>query len=516
MRSLILTVYILLCLQLVCRAQDSLVLYKELTFSSPFEKQVLNDHFRHKKTDPFRLFMANGTLLKETAVYDAEKKFYGSLDTEKISSKRNDKKVKTIYDQIHDRFLSKYELMNKFEDIFYSGYYNCVSATALYGLAFTRLSIPFTIREKPTHVYLIAYPESERIMVETTSPVGGAITINQQFKQNYVATLKNQKLISADEYATKDVNELFDKHYFAAEENISLVQLVGIQYMNDGIFLLEKRMPLEALYQLEKAYLFYPMERMTYVMMGAAHDAFKNRTEKDEVHALLLAKLSRYKKYGITAEMIYGEFARVVQDLLFEKGDKEKLKRYFDHLLASVSDPEIQKEITFIYHYEYGRFHYSQARFNECIPFYKQALQIKPRHHDLNNIFVSAIAQSVKSRTNREILTSLENYATEYPFLYENNIYNEMLGIAYLIEFDFNFRRGLLKEAEKFRTTFETFTKAHPGVTYDNFMIGQAYSAAAVYYFKNGQTSKAKSLIARGLELSPGNYELLTRKKMIE
>lgn len=510
---------VLLCFGGICDGQDSLVRYSDVVFSSDFEKKTLDDYFLNRKSDFFQLFMANGRLLNESAIKASNQKFYSRLaeiQSQKFESRKNDRKVKILYEDLHQTFLAKYELENRFEDIFNNGYYNCVSASALYALAFQQLNIPFAIKEKPTHVYLIAYPENEQIMVETTTPVNGFVTISQQFKQNFLSALKDQKIISAKEYASGNADALFDKYYFGEHENIDIKKLVGIQYMNEGVYSLEKKNYEDALHAIEKAYLFYPSERAGYLLMISAHDAFTHREPKDSIHAACLAKLSRYKKYGITQEMIQGEYARVIQELLFNKGEKEKLSKYHAVLLAGLANAELIKEVDFQYQYENGRFLYNQARFREATPFFEKCLVLKPNHQEVNQIFISSIGQSLSNKSNVQVLKSLEDYSVRYPMLHQNNHFNELLGNLYLEQFHTHFSLGKPVEGEKYKTQFENFLKQHNEVSFNLFLIGQAYSSAAVYYFRKGQTSKAKSIIARGLELSPDNYELLTRKRMIE
>lgn len=505
-----------LWLALAASAQENPVTYSDVSHASPFEKKVLDDHFLHQKSDLFLLFMANGNLLKDADIDGARTRFYTHLDqigTEK--ARKNDKKIKLIYDDVHKAFLNKYEMKNHFEDIFYNGYYNCVSASALYGLAFQHFNIPFTIKEEPTHVYLIAFPDAERIMVETTTPVNAFRTIDPQFKQNYVKVLRDQKVISAQEFAGASTDMLFDKFYFGEQENITLSQLVGLQYFNDALYHAEQEKYQEAATQVEKAYLFYPSKRMAYTLMALMHEAFKKRADKDSVHAVYLAKLSRFKKYGIMPEMIQGEFIRVVNELLLNKGETEKMKAYYTQLHKNLQDETLRAEISFIYHFENGRILYNQARFRESIPFFQQCLTIKPRHQETNSIFISAITQSLRNLSNSEVLKTLEQYTVQHPPLLQNNIFNEMLGNVYAREMQTLFEEGKPAEGEKYRNVFEEFFKAHNEAHYDVYLIGRAYSAAAVYYFKKGQSSKAKVIINKGLELSPDNYELESRKRMI-
>src|SRR5690606_4233018 len=272
-----LSISVLVLLSTVTWSQDTLVSVNHLSFRSSLEKEVLTAHFSGKETNPFMLFMANGLLVNETSANDSYKKFQthiSSLNDEKVRNKKNDRKVKYMYDYIHNTFLKKYEERNRFEEIFQTGYYNCVSASALYALAFEELNIPYTIKELPSHVYLVAYPQGEQVKIETTSPIAGYQTIDASFKQAFVRMLKDQKLISVDEYNSTDMNTLFNKFYFGEQKDISLLNLVGIQYMNDALYRYDEEKYEEAHAQMEKGYLFIPTERSGYLLVTMASAAF--------------------------------------------------------------------------------------------------------------------------------------------------------------------------------------------------------------------------------------------------
>lgn len=498
--------------------QEPLVTLAELTFTSEFEKTVFYDHFEKKKSDGFNLFIASGQTLNERAIGQAVQRFndyVSALNADKVSSKKNDRKIKLIYEDVHTTFLRKYELENRFEDIFVNGYYNCVSASALYALVFEKLNIPYVIKEKPTHVYLIAYPSQERILVETTTPAGGFVTINQQFKQSYVKILKEQKLISSQEYSTGNTNELFDRFYFGEDHDITLTQLIGIQYSNQGVYLLQNKEYMGAFKNFEKAYMFYPSDRVAYMMLSSAHEVFKERQEKDSVHAATLAILSRFGKYGIKRDMIRGEYSNVVQELLFDKGQKESLQKYHKVLMSAISDKSLKEDLDFFHHYEMGRMQYNQARYKDALPYFETCLKIRPGNQETLSIFIVSVAESVKNKPNTEGIKSMEDYAAKHPFLLENNVFNEMLGTAYLMEMRLGFTQQQAAQGEKYKSTFEQFQSKHNEVIFNPYLIGEAYSSAAVYYFRKGNTAKAKAVLNQGLVISPNNNELTNRKRMI-
>jgi tetratricopeptide (TPR) repeat protein len=499
-------------------SSQDIVSFHDIVFKSEFEKKIFDDHFNHKKSDYFLLFMAGGDLLTESSIQKSKEKFYQHLEAigkEKLDQKKNDKKIKQVYEDLHKTFLSKYEERNQFENIFHNGSFNCVSSSALFSLAFEHFRIPYSIKEKPTHVYLLAYPGSEQIIVETTSPVRGYNTVSDAFKQAYLKTLKDQKLISAQEYANTDKNALFDKHYFGSQENISLGQLVGIQYLNLGLENMEQNNYLEALHQLEKAYLFYPSNRIGYCMMGAAQQLFLNHDQKDLMHAQALAKLSRFQQYGMTSEVIRSEFAQSIQRLLFNDGQKEKLAAYYQTLDSLITNTDLKNELGFMYQYESGRYFFNQGKYKDALPYFIGCVKIKPESQDALNLIIACISHSLSNKSNPEIIRSLEDYSTRYPGLATNDRFNAMLASTYLTEFGMNFETSNAVSGEKYRSVFENFFREHPDLSLDMNLIGQAYSAAAVYYFKKGNTAKSKTILAKGLEVSPGNYELLRRKEMI-
>src|SRR6185369_10374813 len=108
-------------------------------------------------------------------------------------------------------------------------------ATALYAIIFSRLKLPYQIKETPTHVYIEAYPGSEKILVETTSPDNGFYQFSDEFALSFVKGLYKRKMISKEEMDTASTTSLFNKYYFSSED-IKLTELAGLQYSNYGIF----------------------------------------------------------------------------------------------------------------------------------------------------------------------------------------------------------------------------------------------------------------------------------------
>jgi tetratricopeptide (TPR) repeat protein len=503
---------------LYAQSVDSLVRFNELTFYSEFERETFLK-FQKRDVDLFALLMSNGNLLSDEKVKEGREKFYRYVAAvgNETAGKKTEKRVKVIYDNLHNKFLTKYELKNRFEEIFYNGYYNCVSATALYALAFEELKIPYSIKEEPTHVYIVAYPNGERIILETTSPLGGYYSLSDDFKQNYIRKLKDQKLISAQEYATQDGKLLFDKYYFGQNTEVSLQQLAGIQYLNDAIYKADDKKPDESFRQLEKAYLLYPSERIANLLFYTGLQSFEAHKEKDSTHAVMLSKLSRYTSQGVDPEMILGEFGRVTQDLLFSAGKKKQYEQYYRILDRSITHEKIKSDLAYYYQYENGHLLYTQGKYKDALPYFEKTLTLKPENLELQGIFLSTMAQTFNAKKNNlEIIKQLDDYNTRFTTLQANNHFNSMRATAYLLQFNMSYSMDKISEGDKYRTLFETVSNKYPDATIDANLIGQSYSNAAVYYYRKGQVSKARQLLATGLKYAPDNYELITRQRMIK
>ncbi|WP_143785800.1 hypothetical protein [Ohtaekwangia koreensis] len=503
---------------LLAQAPDSLVRFNELTFYSEFERETFK-RFQHKDVDIFALLMSNGSLLSDVKIKEGRDRFYDHVTIvgRETAEKKTGKRIKAIYDNLHSKFLMKYELKNRFEEIFYNGYYNCVSATALYALAFERLQIPYSIKEEPTHVYLVAYPQDERIVLETTSPLAGYYTLSDEFKQNYLQKLKDQKLISAQEYAMQDVKTLFDKYYFGQNTEVNLQQLAGLQYLNDALYKTEDKKHEEAFTQLEKAYILNPSQRIAQLLYYTGAQTFESRKEKDSTHAVLLSKLSRYTDLGVDQEMIVGEFARATQDLLFVKGKRDQYEQYYRILTRSITHQKLKDDLAYVYNYETGRLLYSQAKCKDALPYFEKTLFLKPNNLEAQGLFLASLAQTFNSKnSNQEIIKQLDDYNAKFSNLQANNHFNALRAMAYLVQFNMSYTTNKIAEGDKYKTLFESLATQYPDISINTELIGQSYSNAAVYYYRKGQVSKAKQFLSTGLKYAPNNYELITRQRMIK
>lgn len=223
-------------------AQSTEVLIKlsDLKFDTDEERSAFSNFSEKDKWSYLELFMTplvgSNANLRATSKQKIEQAL--NVLRKEIADKPEPKKVKIIYQYVHRTFFDKYKLKNSFSDIFLKGEYNCVSGSALYAIIFNLLDIPFQVMEAPRHVFLIAYPTSHRILVESTSPEDGYNAYTETYVDKYVRSLYQSKVISKEEFESTPVKQLFEKYYYSSS-GISLKELAGIQYDNFGLYAID-------------------------------------------------------------------------------------------------------------------------------------------------------------------------------------------------------------------------------------------------------------------------------------
>ena len=118
MNKLLFVIYILIVLSRSKTANattDSLVRWSEIQFTTTFEKNSFNRFLKENQKDYIQLFLSNSTTAEQD-FKNFKERFDNTLNEIRASDalkKKNDKKIKYLYQLIHSRFLSKYEAENR-------------------------------------------------------------------------------------------------------------------------------------------------------------------------------------------------------------------------------------------------------------------------------------------------------------------------------------------------------------------------------------------------------------------
>lgn len=506
---------LLISILLSCKGVDSqinpIVDTSELVFNNEHEEHLFDEYLKTGHTDYLELmFTSNSDLINFE--FEPMKDEIRRLKTlsKSFEHKSPKSRMKKIFSAIHDEQLKKYELQCQFSDLFTSGTYNCLTASFLYGYVFDETGIPYEIMELPNHIYILAYPETERIKVETTNPEQGLMLADDRQKSQFVKYLKATKIISEEEFKNNSTDQLFDEYYLT-ETRINLRELVALQYYNLSIKDIEKE-NLDAAYQkLEKALTLYNTPRIEYMMYELIVSLVNKQEEYSSLEDInLIIKLSRYQEHGITVENIMHELMKFMQKELFEKGNVDLVVEGFNHFNSATKDsfPKLYSESSFYYNFEMGRYFLLKNQVADALNYFDVALSIKESSIETQNAYINCLALQFNEMNILDIVDSLKHISNKHKELKENNQMKIMNCNAYLLASNYSFYTSNYEEGTRFLEMFEKYYRKNEPMTIDKEIISEAYIAGAMYFFRRGNYKSAKQILKRELAISPNNMDL--------
>lgn len=492
---------------------DSLIYFKELEFNSEIERENFLVLLAGDESSLFEGFM-NIKLEDEELVKSKKKNLYYQFDQLKEikRGKKNAKYLKKIYDELHLRFLRKYEEIISFESVFEDGRYNCVTASALYGMAFDHLDIDYTIKETPTHVYIVAYPDQDQIVVETTDPVNGFRNITDGFKRNFISILQQQKLIDSNELSA-GIDSLFDKYYYSADE-VDLKQLLGLQYYNMGVASIQEKEYKEALSNFGKAYFLYSSKQITDMLFASISLILSEVSYENPDDVKYLGMINRFRSHEISDAEIEGEFGRLTQAILFDKNDTVAYDSAYNILTQMIpkEDSSLRRQIDYIYHYERGRVLYNRAYYSQAIPFAERAYELKQESIESETLLIACFSNIHINASAFDALNGLNKLLDSYPSLTNNKRLGSIWLNLHLQMMYESFVERKTKLGFEYKSQFEKLALEYPGFKYDRKVAGSAYAQLVAHYFRRGQMSLARKSLREGFVYSPNNPELKIRE----
>ncbi len=503
---------------------DTLVSINDLTFNSDLEKEAFLHLTDEDSLNYPALYLAIDSSINKTKFQEILKRI-NVLEvpyrSHSFSKMKESKKIKKIYRNIHAELLKKYDEKVLFSSIFSNGEYQCVTSTMLYSLILHDLNIPFEIKLTPDHAYLVAYPKSENIIMETTNPLRGTVIYNDQFKTSYVESMHKMKIISDTEYKTESVNKLFNK-YFGNPEIVTLKEIAGAQYHNKALFLLQNMQFKKAFEYMEKAYFLHPSKTNTYLLLVTLAATLDKVGVKNEHYAGYLAKIMRFQGSLISSDQLFTLFNQLTYQQLEYEGNVEMYIRSYHKILPAVKDSALQAEIKFVYNYERGRRLYNIKNYGEAMPFIKIAYGIKPKNLETEQMFINILVDKLsKSEYNKKVgkdlIAEMEAYTVKFPQLKNKIAFKKIYLLKCLDFMDKYYYEKDVSKGEIYRKKFE---ENYPSADYNflsiNKYIVHSYNSAGSCYFAKGNYKKSREIFKKGLFYVPDSRLLKNRLRIIE
>ncbi|MGY0391680.1 hypothetical protein ACW5R3_03830 [Bizionia sp. KMM 8389] len=490
-----------------------------ITYSQTYNSDFEADIFESYKKDAlnynfFKSMFAIDSLANNTLVTKYQERVNNLIKTfpEKESkAKKEQKRIKFIYNEVHNTFFNKYLSNSYFNDLFEAGTYNCVTATALYVYVFDELGIPYHVKETPTHVYLIAYPTTYKIYLETTVPAEHGFIIPKESEvKKIIDELVSYKLVTQEEVQAKGYMKFYEDFYYG-NEFIPKNALIGMQYYNRGITLVEQEKHDKAVNNLKKSKVFFssPLIKpiIKSIMSEKINDLDFNSTE-DIDYLLELISISNYPEdYSINdiKASLYELTTHDDNSNEFIEASIEKFKTIANERVRNTS-------LEFLYEYlakKAGR----NEDLDKALFYSDQIIRLNPNSKIAKNIIEYVCFKKVTLSTlDMRALTDFEKKCEKYPFIKSNKRYNIALAHFYgNISLD-NFKIKNIDLALSYIDKLESILDNNNVINEVNKkLLSNLYRLGGNYYYYKEQHKSAYAIYSKGLTYLPYNNELIKR-----
>jgi hypothetical protein len=198
--------------------------------------------------------------------------------------------LKSIVNESHKKFLKSYKSYSQFNEVFESGFYDCLSGTAFFSVILDELQFQYKIIETNYHIFLLIETKQGRVLLETTDRLFGFKTNSKeiesclsQYKENLLASASSKKL-----------------HYYQYQVNlfreVNPLQLSGLLYFNQAVIAYNNHEWATCVDRLEKARSIYNnprIEELTEILAKSISLSELNEKSKQQL-LLYLAKYIRH------------------------------------------------------------------------------------------------------------------------------------------------------------------------------------------------------------------------------
>lgn len=237
------------------------------------------------KSDRFNIYLEKylETNAGEKATANNFISFIDKLDDKKSSTSDVDF-LKLVFNKIHKKFLKSYKDYASFGELFTSGNYNCLTATALYTLVLDHFDYDYKVVETNYHIFILVNGERGRVLLETTDPQNGFVEneslIEERIKQYRANTIQEEASSKRTYYDFQ-----FDLY-----KEVNLNELTGLLYYNLAVDAFNKNQIDQSVSLLDQAIVHYKSERIEefsrVILLQLIHSNLENVIKQVYVNKL--------------------------------------------------------------------------------------------------------------------------------------------------------------------------------------------------------------------------------------
>lgn len=485
-------------------------------FNSDFEKSVFKtfvDSLPVKEMDVLLAFQYSSSAKS----YEEQiTSFCDELKSKGILKNKRKKLINEIFDQVHARFLKKYDEKAFFSDIFSNGNYNCVTASALYSLVLDYFSIDYLIKETPNHVFLIADPSGTSYLIETTLPTKGVTQFDDRFKKAYLDYLLENKIIGEWEYKSNSIDNLFEKHY-SASQTINKLQLAALQYYNKGIFSYDERNYKEAVGNFEKAYIIHPSANLKFMLNNALVNLLVEQSNKKKFDGKTLAKYTNVCQSSDQGIQISKQhFVEVSNEMVINHPDISGYEKYYRDFMSVLNDSVEKKDYMQTYNEEMAYYYYLKNNFGKVFFYAGNSYLINPDNIKNRQFVMEAFKQYIQEVEVGEnmSLDSMIVYSQKFPFMLSDAFFLQLMSYSFMhnvIESEPGNKQSIVTSLYN----LQQYSRKALLLADGNSIVEKLYSEASSFMVRSLKYDMAEAVLKNGLELIPNSTELKTRLRTV-
>lgn len=510
MKHHLLLSFLVLCISPLFSQIQSFELEK---YDSNYEREIL----QNKDATHLELLMAMGSEASSERTLAVKKEldeFIGEVKSSGMTRFPEVKLMKELHRKVRDRFLTHYKYVSPFDQIFVSGQYNCVSATALFALILDELEIPYAIQEQPTHVYIMAYPDTKAISVEMTASKDAYYLPGRKDVSKAINTLIDLGMTTPLQVRQQGELQIYNMFY-NTNSVVDLKQLAGIQYFNEAITAVNKEDFIEAfdiicktvkLYDVEKTRLF-KREVLTTLLGEAKFDSMKDMRYLVEYANLKNADQSK----------AYYQYAKFLSEQLISKGNRVLADSSNVYLVKELADTIVAAKLSGLYYMGLSEYFSNAYNLTKQVEYAEKAYKISPDLPAIQLWLTRSILQSLDKYEDEELLTKMDNYAKQYPFLQRHNLYLTGYFYAYA-DFSVEFYQDDdgVKGKKYLDLALKTRDSMEDKEVLDQDQIGWMFAEAGAHLYREEDYKSALKILEEGLKLAPNHERILARLEYVK
>lgn len=427
------------------------------------------------------------------------------------------KRIKKVFGETRERYLHRYALSTFFPKIHKAGIYNCVTGSALLGIIFEELDIPYTVVEVPRHVYLVAYPNSAAIGVESTDEKG-IYFWTEYNKVQAVSFLIEIGKVSDTEVKLKGIDAVIDE-YFYSESELDFNNLVGLHFFNRALVLQDEKDFKGAMEMGKRSQELYPTNRVDYLIGGILVDLILN-TPYEEVR--LVDYLTRYHNLvqkQPDKDRALSTFKYIYQEALFARRDTnytDTAKMCIHENLKRTKERDLYLSYAYLLDASWKA---SRERMAEALVDARMGYALNQTDYQFQELLTGLLIEELieNEPLADEFRDSIDSYSEKYPFVWETKKFGTLVLLFYTYEMEDAFL------ASKAEYGFEIMEELNAVMQKTGFTkdaetaheVAMSYGQVAAYYYRKKAYKKALEWVNKGLKLYPDSESLLYKEEQI-